>query len=154
MNVASSSRSTSGWVLVSRSASTCGQSISWAVVIACFLCSSDFGRSLEESRDDLHLSGYDTPDLTNGSDSYTTLVDATATTPSSSPRRTTSFDLRPLRLAPPPGTVPALRASPAPSPARPRSASPTCPDCEAGGHAAASGRGYCQSLISRRAHRG
>src|SRR5271165_935518 len=77
MNVASSSRSTSGWVLVSRSASTCGQSISWAVVIACFLCSSDFGRSLEESRDDLHLSGYDTPDLTNGSDSYTTLVDAT-----------------------------------------------------------------------------
>src|SRR5271165_1913857 len=78
MNVASSSRSTSGWVLVSRSASTCGQSISWAVVIACFLCSSDFGRSLEESRDDLHLSGYDTPDLTNGSDSYTTLVDATA----------------------------------------------------------------------------
>src|SRR5271165_4422197 len=77
MNVASSSRSTSGWVLVSRSASTCGQSISWAVVIACFLCSSDFGRSLEESRDDLHLSGYDTPDLTIRRRLYTTLLDAT-----------------------------------------------------------------------------
>ena len=34
MKVASSPRSTSGWVVVSRSASTAGQSISWAVVIA------------------------------------------------------------------------------------------------------------------------
>ena len=34
MNAASSSRSTSGWQVVSRSANTCGQSISWAVVIA------------------------------------------------------------------------------------------------------------------------
>ena len=33
--------------------------------------------SLEESRDDLHSSGYDTPDLTIRSDSYTTLLDAT-----------------------------------------------------------------------------
>jgi hypothetical protein len=48
-------------VVVSRSASTVGQSISWAVVIAWFLCSSDFDGSLEESRDDLHSSGYDTP---------------------------------------------------------------------------------------------
>jgi hypothetical protein len=30
-------------VVVSRSASTAGQSLSWAVVIAWFLCSSDFG---------------------------------------------------------------------------------------------------------------
>jgi hypothetical protein len=34
MNVDNNSRSTSGWVVVSRSANTCGQSISWAVVIA------------------------------------------------------------------------------------------------------------------------
>jgi hypothetical protein len=43
--------------------------ISWAVVIAWFLCSSDFGRTLEESRDDLHSFGYDTPGLTIRSDS-------------------------------------------------------------------------------------
>ena len=41
------------------------------------LCSSDFGRSLEESRDDLQSFGYDTPDLTG---SYTTLMDATLRT--------------------------------------------------------------------------
>lgn len=35
MNVASNSRSTSGWVVVSRSASTVGRSILWAAVIAC-----------------------------------------------------------------------------------------------------------------------
>jgi hypothetical protein len=74
MNVASSSRSTSGLVAVSRSANTCGQSISWAVVMRRFLCSSDFDGSLEESRDNLHSSGYDTPDLTG---SYTTFGDAT-----------------------------------------------------------------------------
>ncbi|ETZ96596.1 hypothetical protein I545_2975 [Mycobacterium kansasii 662] len=38
---------------------------------------SDFGRSLEESRDDPHLPGYDTPVLNSRPDSYTTLVDAT-----------------------------------------------------------------------------
>ncbi len=42
------------------------------------LCSSDFGRSLEESRDDLQSFGYDTPAFTIRSDSYTTLLDATA----------------------------------------------------------------------------
>jgi hypothetical protein len=41
---------------------------------AYFLCSRDFGRSLEESRDDRHSSGFDTPDLTR---SYTSLADAT-----------------------------------------------------------------------------
>jgi len=41
------------------------------------LCSSDFGRSLEESRDDLHLSGYDTPAPKIKPGSYTTLLDAT-----------------------------------------------------------------------------
>jgi hypothetical protein len=35
MNMDNNSRSTSGEVVVSRSASSCGQSISWAVVIAC-----------------------------------------------------------------------------------------------------------------------
>ncbi len=65
-NVDNNSRSTSGWVLVSRSATSCGQSISWAVVIACFLCSSDFDGSVEESRDDHLQSGYDTPDLISG----------------------------------------------------------------------------------------
>ena len=65
MNIDNNSRSTSGWVLVSRSATSCGQSISWAVVIACFLCSSDFDGSLEEPRDDHLLSGYDTPGLTS-----------------------------------------------------------------------------------------
>src|ERR1700722_13033264 len=77
MNVASSSRSTSGWVVVSRSASTVGRSILWAAVIAWFLCSSDLGRSLEESRDDLQSVGYDTPVPLIRSDSYTTLLDAT-----------------------------------------------------------------------------
>jgi len=77
MNIDNNSRSTSGWVLVSRSATSCGQSISWAVVIACFLCSSDFDGSLEESRDDHLLSGYDTPGLTSRPGSYTTLLDAT-----------------------------------------------------------------------------
>ncbi|WP_373878267.1 alpha/beta fold hydrolase, partial [Mycobacterium kiyosense] len=38
----------------------------------------DFGRSLEESRDDPLLAGYDTPVLTSRPDSYTTFVDATA----------------------------------------------------------------------------
>ena len=76
MNVASSSRSTSGWVVVSRSASTVGRSIFWAAVIAWFLCSSDFGRSLEESRDDLQSVGYDTPVPLIRPDSYTTLLDA------------------------------------------------------------------------------
>ncbi|WP_109491748.1 hypothetical protein, partial [Mycobacteroides chelonae] len=42
-----------------------------------FLCSSDFGRSLEESRDDLQSLGYDTPVPLIRSDSYTTLLDAT-----------------------------------------------------------------------------
>jgi hypothetical protein len=42
------------------------------------LCSSDFGRSLEESRDDLQSLGYDTPVPLIRSDSYTTLLDATA----------------------------------------------------------------------------
>ncbi|MBU8810817.1 hypothetical protein KL953_18200, partial [Mycolicibacterium goodii] len=41
------------------------------------LCSSDFGRSLEESRDDLQSLGYDTPVPLIRSDSYTTLLDAT-----------------------------------------------------------------------------
>jgi hypothetical protein len=41
------------------------------------LCSSDFGRSLEESRDDLHSLGYNTPGILIGPDSYTTLLDAT-----------------------------------------------------------------------------
>ncbi|WP_264002858.1 MULTISPECIES: hypothetical protein, partial [Mycobacterium avium complex (MAC)] len=41
------------------------------------LCSSDFGRSLEESRDDLHSFGYDTPGILIRPDSYTTLLDAT-----------------------------------------------------------------------------
>ena len=43
------------------------------------LCSSDFGRSLEESRDDLQSPGYDTPVPLIRSDSYTTLLDATQT---------------------------------------------------------------------------
>ena len=47
------------------------------MVIACFLCSSDFDGSLEESRDDHLLSGYDTPGLTSRPGSYTTLPDAT-----------------------------------------------------------------------------
>ncbi|BBX71406.1 hypothetical protein MPSYJ_48670 [Mycolicibacterium psychrotolerans] len=41
------------------------------------LCSSDFGRSLEESRDDLQSLGSDTPVPLIRSDSYTTLLDAT-----------------------------------------------------------------------------
>lgn len=41
------------------------------------LCSSDFGRSLEEPRDDLQSLGYDTPVPLIRSDSYTTLLDAT-----------------------------------------------------------------------------
>ncbi|TPG34446.1 hypothetical protein EAH80_12880 [Mycobacterium hodleri] len=41
------------------------------------LCSSDFGRSLEESRDDLQSFGNDTPVPLIRSDSYTTLMDAT-----------------------------------------------------------------------------
>src|SRR3954449_3726902 len=41
------------------------------------LCSSDFGRSLEESRDDLQSFGYGTWSLTIRSGSYTTLLDAT-----------------------------------------------------------------------------
>ena len=54
MNRANSSRNTSGLALVGRSANTAGRSISWTVVIALIPpCSSDFGRSLEESRDDL-----------------------------------------------------------------------------------------------------
>jgi hypothetical protein len=66
-----------GVVVVSRSASTVGRSILWAAVIAWFLCSSDFGRSLEESRDDPQSVGYDTPVPLIRSDSYTTLLDAT-----------------------------------------------------------------------------
>ncbi|WP_264051262.1 hypothetical protein, partial [Mycobacterium parmense] len=50
-------------------------------------CSSDFGRSLEESRDDLHSFGYDTPDILIRPDSYTTLLDATRAR-SSQPART------------------------------------------------------------------
>jgi hypothetical protein len=41
------------------------------------LCSSDFGRSLEESRDDPQSVGYDTPVPLIRPDSYTTLLDAT-----------------------------------------------------------------------------
>jgi hypothetical protein len=40
----------------------------------------DFGRSLEESRDDLQSLGYDTPVTPISSDSYTTLLDATQQT--------------------------------------------------------------------------
>ena len=78
MNVASSSRSTSGW----RGGESIGQHGGpgryrgqWSS--RRFLCSSDFGRSLEESRDDLQSLGYDTPVPLIRSDSYTTLLDAT-----------------------------------------------------------------------------
>jgi hypothetical protein len=57
MNVASSSRRTSALIP---------------------LLECDFGRSLEESRDDLQSIGYDTPALTVKPGSYTTLMDATA----------------------------------------------------------------------------
>jgi len=43
-----------------------------------FFMSAD-SRSLEESRDDPLLAGYDTPVLTSRPDSYTTFVDATFT---------------------------------------------------------------------------
>ena len=75
--MANSSRNTSGLVVVSRSANTWGQSISWQWSSRRFLCSSDFGRSLEESRDDLQSFGNDTPSILIRPDSYTTLLDAT-----------------------------------------------------------------------------